>query len=42
MALDKTAKLSEVTHDRLTTYRDEHGHSSVDSAVRELLMEADA
>ena len=42
MPLEKTTKLSEETHDRLTDYRDEHGHTSIDSAVRELLSEADA
>ena len=42
MALEKSAKLSNETHERLTDYRDEHGHTSVDSAVRELLTEADA
>jgi len=42
MPLEKSAKLSEATHGRLTDYRDEHGHTSIDSAVRELLSEADA
>ena len=42
MPLEKSAKLSKATHDRLTKYRDENGHSSIDSAVRELLMEVEA
>ena len=42
MPLEKTTKLSEETHARLTDYRDEHGHTSIDSAVRELLSEVDA
>ena len=41
MALEKSVKLSAWTHDQLTAYRDERGHSSVDSAVRELLSEVD-
>ena len=41
MPLDKTLKVSGVTHDKLREYKDEREHSSFDSAIRELLSEAD-
>jgi predicted CopG family antitoxin len=37
MALEKTIKLSEQAHERLARYRDKNGHTSFDSAVRELV-----
>lgn len=37
MALTETVKLSEQAKERLEQYRDDHGHTSFDSAVRELL-----
>jgi len=36
-----TISLSEVVHEQLTEYRDDHQHTSYDSAVRELLREVD-
>lgn len=39
MALEKSAKLSEEAYHELVEYRDEHGHTSIDSAVRELLRD---
>lgn len=35
-----TIKVSEVVHKRLEEYRDNHQHTSYDSAIRELLREA--
>jgi len=35
---DKTIGISDEVHERLTEYRDDHGHSSFDSAIRELLL----
>lgn len=36
-----TISLSEVVHEKLTEYRDQHQHTSYDSAVRELLREVE-
>jgi len=36
-----TISLSDVVHDELTEYRDQHQHTSYDSAVRELLRKVD-
>jgi len=33
----KNIKLSDEAHEQLSEYRDENGHTSIDSAVRELL-----
>jgi len=41
MALEKSMKVSAWTHEQLAAYRDEKGHTSFDSAIRELLNEAD-
>jgi len=37
VALEESVKLSGVVKERLKEYRDEHEHTSYDSAVRELL-----
>lgn len=39
--MPKNVKLSDEAHERLSNYRDEHGHTSLDSAVRELLARTD-
>jgi len=41
MPTDKTLKISEQAHGDLADYKHEHGHKSFDSAIRDLLREAD-
>jgi predicted CopG family antitoxin len=36
---EKTLKISETAHKRLTDYKAEFGHKSFDSAIRELIAE---
>ena len=36
---EKTLKISETTHTRLTNYKAQFGHTSFDSAIRELIAE---
>jgi hypothetical protein len=40
MTLTTTVSLDERTKDALEEYKDERGHTSFDSAVRELLLKA--
>lgn len=35
---DKSVGLSKQAHERLAAYKDRHGHTTFDSAIRELLL----
>lgn len=39
--MSEQIRLTEVVKHRLERYRDDHGHNSMDSAVREIMMRAD-